>query len=290
MQKNLLDYILCPSCKHSLRLQKDYLICTHCKKTYKIDKGVSILTDFKKTPDYITHQISYFEEEGKTRPSYALDEWQKSYLERFYDNIKTHKGAVILDIACGSGYMAVELAKTGAIVIACDITISQLHKLAKIIKYYKLEKNLFLVCCSAENLPFKNKIADIVIENSILEHLPKEKEAIREIDRVAKKKAALMISAPLDYKYIWPFLIPINLWHDKKIGHLRRYTKRALVKKIPSFSLERIYYTGHLVKFLFFLISQLLKTKKFDSIAEKIDKKFERFPYGGTVITAFFDR
>lgn len=290
MQKELLQFICCPACKHNLLLRDNCLVCNKCKKTYKIDKGIPILIDLKNAPQYLVHQISYFENEDKTRPEYRLDEWQKSYLRRFFDNVNLGKHAVVLDIGTGSGYMAVEIAKRGTIVIASDLTVAQLHKLAKVIKLRKLENKLFLVCCSAESLPFKENVSDVVIENAILEHLPKEKEAIDEIWRVCKKGASVMISVPLTYIYLWPFLVPINIWHDRRIGHLRRYTVSSLKKKMSHFAFKRAYYTGHLIKFLFFLFSFIVKTKKFDSLAEKTDELCKGLPYGGTVITAFFDK
>lgn len=247
-----------------------------------------MLLDTNNMSDYLTHQIEYFEEEDRRRPTYELAEWQKSYLRRFFENVRVDKETIILDIACGSGYMAVELARKGATVIASDLTLAQLQKLQNVVKHYKLSQKLFLVCCSAEALPFKSKIADVVIGNAILEHLPHEKEAIDEIKRVGKKHATIMISVPHAYRYLWPFLIPINLWFDKKIGHIRRYTKESLMKKFPDFSLEAFYYTGNILKFMLFVLAVLLKTNRFDGFAEQLDEKWKSTRYGATVITGFF--
>lgn len=290
MDKKLLSYICCPICKGTLLLKEKKLTCTKCKKRYTIRNNIPILFDLDNLPRYITHQIEYFEEENKTRPVYRLAEWQKSYLRRFLENVTMKKNSLVLDIGCGSGYMAIELAKKGATVIANDIIHAQLTKLLHEAKKQKLTKKLFFVCCSAEALPFKNSIADVVIANAILEHLPKEKAAIKELDRVSQKRAQLMISVPNNYWYIWPFLIPINIWHDKRIGHLRRYTKADLIKKMRGFTLANMYYTGHLFKFLVFAFSLIFKTKKLDLLAEKSDEKFSTFSYGATVITAFFKR
>lgn len=290
MQKKLLDYVFCPICRHELLLKKENLLCKGCKRKFTIDNGIPVLIDLKNAPNYLAHQISYFEKEDKTRPKYILDEWQKSYLKRFYDNVAVNNQSLVLDIGTGSGYMAVELAKRGAIVISSDLTIAQLHKLAKVIKGNKLENRLFPVCCSAELLPFKTNIADVVIENALLEHLPKEKDAIEEITRVCKKNASVMISVPFAYLRLWPFLIPINIWHDRRIGHLRRYTAASLKEKMSQFTAKKIYYSGHLIKFLFFLSRFIIKTKKFDRFVEEIDDKFKSVPYGGTVLTIFFQK
>lgn len=290
MQKRLLGYLCCPKCKNDLFWQEQRLVCQRCKKEFPIKNGIPILINLEKAPKYLGQQIAYFEQEDKTRPTYHLEEWQKSYLKKFFANCKIDGKSLVIDIACGSGYMAVEIAKRGVCVIACDITLKQLYKLSEFAKKNHLEKNLWLVGCSAEQLPFKNKIADVVIENAILEHLPQEEVAIKEIERIAKKRATLMVSVPLSYQYLWPFLIPINLWFDRKIGHLRRYTKNSLINKFSRFKLKQIYYTGHLLKFILFSLVVFLKTKKLDQLIEKIDEKFVRICYGGTVIVAFFDR
>lgn len=288
MEKKSLKYLCCPACKSDLRYKENKLTCKVCKRTYAIKNGMPVLIDMHNLPEYLTHQIAYFEEEDKTRPVYKLDAWQESYLRRFYENVDLKRHSLVLDIGCGSGYMAVELAKKGAIVIASDLTLAQLKKLSKTIAQFHLESRLFLVCCSAESLPFKSNIADVVIENAILEHLPNEKSAIAEITRVSKRDSALMVSVPHAYKYIWPFFIPINIWYDKKIGHLRRYTKEKLIRKFAKYSPKSFYYTGNILKFSLFTLAMILRTKVFDSLAESLDDNWKDVRYGATVITVFF--
>lgn len=287
MPKKLLAYLCCPQCKRDFVVKGRKLICRGCMSVFSVEDGIPMLIDLAHVPPYITHQVHYFEEENKLRPTYRLDPWQKSYLERFFAHNKVTKRSVVLDIGCGSGYMAVEIAKKGATVIACDLTLAQLKNLRKTIKSFGLENNLYLVCCSAESLPFKDNIADIVIENAILEHLSNEEIAIREITRISKEWSGLMIAVPHAYRYLWPFLIPVNIWYDKRIGHVRRYTKKSLVEKFPHFSLEAFYYTGNILKFILFAVSVLFKTDKFNMLAEQLDQKWKNIRYGATVITVF---
>ena len=51
----------------------------------------------------------------------------------------------------------------------------------KIIAEGELASRIGLVCCTAENLPIKSEVADYFVSFAVLEHLPREKEAIREI-------------------------------------------------------------------------------------------------------------
>lgn len=288
MDKKLLSLLCCPVCKGTLLKKKNSLYCTHCQYNYTVKRGIPVLLKKEDMTEHMEGQIEYFSDEDKSRPKYALQAWQESYLRRFFDNIKFRKNNVVVDIACGSGYMAIELAKKGAYVIASDITINQLYKLQVAAKKLKIEDRLLLVCCSAEYLPFKNESADIITENAIIEHLYQEKLAIQEIDRIAKRHAQLMVSTPLSYRYVNPLLIPVNYFHDKRIGHLRRYDISDFRKKFKNWKIVRTYYTGHFAKFILFTLAVVLKTERFDVLAERIDRGSEQKKYGASVITSFF--
>jgi len=66
-------------------------------------------------------------------------------------------------------------------------------------------------------LPLKNNVVDYFISNAVLEHLPKESQAIEEINRITKTNSGLMMCVPLSYKYLNPLLVLINYVHDKRI-------------------------------------------------------------------------
>jgi len=188
--------------------------------------------------------------------------------------------------------MALELAKKGYTVLACDLNMKGLLKLSQISKKLGLAENLFLFACTAEKLPVKIKTADVVIANAILEHLPKEKEAIREIDRVSKQKSYGFITIPLKLKYLWPFLWPVNIIHDKRIGHLRRYDKKSLLKKFGpyNFKIKKVFYTGHLVKVIGVLIQSVTRIHGLDGLLEDIDQFGENKAYGASNIIVVLSR
>jgi len=121
-------------------------------------------------------------------------------------------------------------------------------------------------------LPFKNNVFDYFISNAVLEHIPREKDAITEINRVCKNRAGLMVAVPLSYRFLNPFLLPINYIHDKKIGHLRRYDKKKLGNKFKGWNIQNVYYTGHTKKVIKTLINIILRI--FDDL--KIENEDER--------------
>ncbi|HAI73857.1 MAG TPA: hypothetical protein DCS28_01335 [Candidatus Moranbacteria bacterium] len=285
---NILDYICCPVCKSNLEKKERGFFCFDCNKNYEIMDEIPILVDFKKIPDHSAGQINYFKKEKIIEnPEFKLDEWQKGYVEKFTANFPDVKNKTILDCGAGSGYMSVELAKKGATVFACDLTLKGLKRLKKI----SVNSNLAIktICCSAEELPFKNETFDYFISNAVLEHLPREKEAIAEINRVCKKDAGLMITVPLNYKFLNPLFISINWFHDKRIGHLRRYDEKKLINKFTGWNAQDVYYTGHTKKVLKTLIN--IVAEVFNELKiEKDDRKKEKLKLWASNVICFFRR
>ncbi len=272
--------LCCPTCKKA-RLKKttrEYR-CLRCKKLYPIHQGIPVFADLTHLPEHLKKQVLYFEKEDVERGEFALEPWQKQYVDDFLFFSKLPKHAVIIDNATGSGYMAIELAKKGYFVIATDLTMRELSQLKLLLRKLHLEKKVFLICCSSESLPIRNNLAHGMVANAILEHLPHEKGAIKEIGRVLKKDATLMVAMPIALKYVFPLLWPLNLIHDRRIGHLRRYTREIILRKFSNFKEIRTFYTGHVVKVICSVVYLLTKNKMWLQIAERSDRNYRSGPY-----------
>jgi len=250
MNKKLLSLIVCPICKNRLQqVNLSKLRCVHCKKYYPIKHGVPVLVDLDNLPQHLIGQIRYFAPNSKDYgTAKTVETWQRKYEDRLFQSLKTYRGKVLIDDACGSGYVSVEAAKRGMTVLACDLNLSGLIRLYRHAQQLGLSDKIFSVCCSSEEMPIRTNCADAIVANAILEHLPKEKEAIDEITRVTKKNGIAMITVPLAYYLLNPLFLLVNYMHDRKIGHLRRYTKEGLVSRFHAWNLLRVYYTGHTLK------------------------------------------
>jgi len=242
---------------------------------------MNVTTHFKK-------QIKYFDKEFSSMQQYELSEWQKSYIDKIKQYVldKDFKKKTLLDIGTGSGYIAVEIARLGMHVIACDLSPQAIENLQKYKKKLKL-KNLDLIICNAEKIPLRNGSVDYIVCNALLEHIPHEKKTIAEWKRLLNKKGKLFITVPLSLTYVWPFLWPINMVHDKNLGHLRRYDYGSLKNKF-NLPIEKVFYTGHLVKVVGVIFSMILRTKKMDNWLERADRLTENFEYGANNISILF--
>jgi len=234
-------------------------------------------------------QRDYFDREFSSVKKYELEIWQKSYIERIKKYLlqNNYENKTFLDIATGRGYVAIEMARLGLHVIACDMSPEAIKNLEKYKKQFGL-KNLKLLICRAEELPLKTESIDFIAANAILEHIPNEKEAIKEWKRVLKKKGRIFITVPLKFRYVWPFLWIPNMLHDKRIGHLRRYDLGMLHKRF-KLTIVKYLYTGHLIKVVPILFS-VFRLRLNDSYYEKKDNEQEKTLYGANNITVIFQK
>ena len=230
-------------------------------------------------------QLSYFGDEFGHKTEYKLASWQKSYIERIkkYMLGDSYKRKVLIDIATGSGYVAVEMAKLGLNVIATDLTPEAIENLKKYKKKFSL-LNLKLIKCYAEKIPLPDDSVDYIVANAILEHIPNERQAINEWKRILKPGGKMFITVPLKYQYIWPFLWLPNYVHDKRIGHLRRYDLKTLKYRF-KLPVIKVFYSGHLIKILGIILGMILRTDKYDEYFEEKDKKYQNNIYGANNIS-----
>mgnify|MGYP001575204898 CR=1 FL=1 len=233
-------------------------------------------------------QLTYFEKEFSAVSRYELAEWQKSYIQKIKEYLLDNdfKNKTLLDIATGSGYVAVEMARYGINVIACDMSEQAIENIKKYKKKFSL-KNLELLVCKAEDIPLADNSVDYIIANAILEHIIDEKKAIYKWKKVLRKEGKMLITVPLSLKYVWPFLWLINILYDKRLGHLRRYDLKSLKEKF-RLKVFKVFYTGHLFKVLGVMFSELIGTHRFDEFLEKQDSKKRDIQYGGSNISVIF--
>lgn len=280
----------CPLCLSIIKKVNNHLVCYKNEHRFRVEQGIPVLLDYPNLPIHSKNQQALFEKNTRKQTIDSIihmKQHELQYLERFTNNFKVIKNKHILEVGTGNGYMAIGLARLGAKVIATDITLKNLISLKKFTKALGLEKNLLFVCCSADQLPFKNNSFDYFVINAVLEHIPTEKEAITEINRTLKRGGGLMITVPVKYRHIFPLLLPVNVFHDRRIGHLRRYDDDSLKDKFHGFKMIRTYFTGHKIKVIKVIVNMVIKI--FDEKEMEVeDAKFAGTRRWSSNIIAFF--
>jgi SAM-dependent methyltransferase len=113
--------------------------------------------------------------------------WQ---MRRVADRIGGMEGRKVLDIACGTGAWLAELAHRGASTAGIDISSRAVEQCRRRLPDADIREGV------AEQLPFEDCSFDLVTCLGSLEHFLDQPRALREMRRVAKPGATLLILVP----------------------------------------------------------------------------------------------
>ena len=165
-----------------------------------------------------------------------------------YDSLGLKTGDKILDLGCGFGRHAFEAARRGANVVALDAGRDEVEGVAAtfaaMVEAGELStENLHVASVQGDALalPFPDGTFDRVICSEVLEHIPNDVGAMRELARVLRPGGTMAITVPR----FGPELINWALsdaYHNVPGGHIRIFRKSQLKKRLTSVGMQ---VTGH---------------------------------------------
>lgn len=224
----------------------------------------------------------------------SVEPWQKSYISRMRKRWVFGNEQRVLEIGFGSGFMLYDLKKNNPSlgVYGIDISNVNVERLKEVWSEGfgcdsdsdKLSQGI------AENLPYPDEFFDYVIINAVIEHIEDEQRVLSEIHRVLKSSGRLMLTAPVKLKFVNPLFYVLNLVHDWRIGHLRRYDERSLTAICEEFgfNLEHVEYSGFFLKVSHALLKAVIKTSPFDDTwIEDHDANWSSNRFGSSNIISF---
>lgn len=256
------------------------------------------MTKIKSSKHHLQQQRYADREYSGILYDYKLVPWHKTYIDRINEyvlkikdsksKIKTLQKKTLVDLGSGQGYIAIEIAKKGINVVACDLSPESIKNINRYKDQFKI-KNIEAIRCFAEKLPLKSSSADYVVANALLEHIAEEKQAIEEWKRILKPGGRMLISVPLSFKYVWPFFWPLNYLHDRRIGHLRRYDLQIIQDKFRLKVLDH-FYTGHPLKVIWAILAIIFRTDFLAEFIERYDRSMSKRRYGASNIVVVMEK
>jgi SAM-dependent methyltransferase len=156
--------------------------------------------------------------------THFLDRWTR---QAIIDGIgPLAPGATVADLGCSTGFLLEDLHEThpNAILIGVDLIAAGLRKAHAAVPQARLLQ------ADVRQLPLEDESLDAIVSANLLEHVPDDKRALREIARVLKpgRPAALVVPAgPGTFDY-----------YDRFLGHERRYARGELADKCRAAGLE----------------------------------------------------
>ncbi len=197
MKERLLNYLVCPTCRGSLRcdaseradeeIKEGRLLCEGCKKTYPIRDFIPRFVDgdlyesAKKTQRAWGYQWNVFDELHDSYPEQFLD-WIAPIGKEFF------RDKVVLDAGCGMGRFTRLAAEFGAReVIGFDI--SRAVEAAR--KSSADISNVHIIQADMFSLPLKQDF-DFIYSIGVLHHLAEPYRGFKNLCRLLNKNGAIL--------------------------------------------------------------------------------------------------
>jgi SAM-dependent methyltransferase len=242
----------CPHCRAELTLGNE-AVCSRGHHFPLVD-GIPLLLDDEtvaREPQY-SGQRSYFDAEFRGYERYSLENWRAAYVDRLHAaGMLAESAAPLVDVGVGgSGYTVIEAARAGLPSIGCDLSLEGLRRANEFATAEDVAAETLWVRCSAERLPLESESVGAAIAIAVLEHVPDDDSALRELARVLRPGGRAWITVPHALRHISPIFRPANRRHDVRLGHLRRYEAESLIERAQTYGLEvvDVQFTGHPVK------------------------------------------
>ena len=152
-------------------------------------------------------------------------------------------GERVLDLGCGFGRHAFGAARLGGAVVALDAAGDEVRSvratLAAMVEAGELDRaaRAGAVQGDALALPFADGAFDRVVASEVLEHVPDDTGAMRELARVLRPGGTMAVTVPRLGPEVVNWLLS-DAYHDVPGGHLRIYRRSTLERRLGACGLE----------------------------------------------------
>ncbi len=230
--------LACPVCHARLQEESNMLLCASCGRHYVIDSGIPVFLvklPAGKEVDYITHYVRDSEVFDYFETQRGATEHSERRIREYTLSLVPKETQSILDVGCGSAWVAKALQRSGRFLCSLDIS----------------TQNHVGIAVDSYHLPFQDNSFDTIIAAEIIEHLNNPEVFVAELLRVIKPSGAIIISTPYKEKLVYELCIHcheltphhahLHSWNEETLhalfgNALREWTFYAFNNKLLVFA------------------------------------------------------
>lgn len=246
------DFFRCPTCSADLQLSDHDCNCSACGNTIEIEFDIPLLV---RDVDKIRADIEEARKAGKQewydgkQDSYLTGPWRhhvKKRLDLLHKFMKNHfgeaqdEGRIALDLGCGDGFNGSWIREWFPDTLGSDYNISRVLRAKESGNYTKT------FMADVTNYPIQDNTLDFVLFNHVLEHIPDDVSALREVRRILKPNGLLILGVPNEGAAFWQ--LAYRLQPDSKTysDHVHFYTAKSLAPKCKEagFHVNEVHHIG----------------------------------------------
>lgn len=184
---DLTEFLQCPSCGSALEQDRDVFICKGCGLKAPVVRNIVRFVGSE------AYTVSFGYQWGKFRTTQLdrapEDESAVTFREKTGIDLSDLQGKRVLDVGCGMGRFAEVCARSGAQVIAVDLS-SAVEPAAENLREFP---NCRVVQADIFDLPFREESFDVIYSIGVLHHTPDTKEAFLRLPRLLAPGGQLAI-------------------------------------------------------------------------------------------------
>ena len=159
------------------------------------------------------------------------------------DLLGVDPGSTVLDMGCGGGRHAFAVLRRGADVVAFDADETELKNvdgiMTAMVEAGEVPPGGTGTCVQGDALalPFDDASFDRIIAAEVLEHIPDDVSAIRELARVLQPGGRIAVTVPARFPERINWALDRD-YHDFPGGHIRIYSQRELEGRLADAGLR----------------------------------------------------
>ena len=200
---------------------------------YSLENGIAVLLPRSQPlPDYAIHyqqdaELFDYGDEWADDPLAQTD--NRRLREQILAALPPGGELLLLDVGCGSGWLAAAVLPRGHRVVSMDIsTVNPIRALQKL----PSERHFGLVA-DAMQLPFVPELFDAIVASEVIEHVKNPAAFIESLLSRLKPGGRMVVTTPYDEKIQYCLCIHCNK-PTPHSAHLHSFTPRKLLSLLPE--------------------------------------------------------